>query len=34
MKSTLKPGVSTGTMKHVMPSAAPGCPDVRAKIKS
>ena len=34
MKSTLKPGVSVGTMKQVMPLASPWSPDVRAKTMS
>jgi len=34
MNSTLNPGVSVGTTKHVMPSASPGAPDVRAKTMS
>ena len=32
--STLKPGVSTGTRKPVMPSPLPGVPLVRAKTRS
>jgi len=32
MNSTLKPGVSTGTMKFVMPAASPGFPEVRQKM--
>ena len=33
-KSTLKPGASVGTRKAVMPTGAPGSPDVRAKTMS
>ena len=32
--STLKPGVSTGTRKPVMPVPLPGVPLVRAKTRS